>query len=444
VDNFTAARLTMALSLGFHIIFACIGMTMPFLMVISHWKWLKTKDETYLKLTKTWSKGVAIFFAIGAVSGTALSFELGLLWPGFMKHAGAIIGMPFSWEGTAFFVEAICIGLFLYGWNRINPVIHWISGLLVGISGVASGIFVVTANAWMNAPAGFDWINGQAYNIDPWKAMFNPAWISQGLHMTIAAFEATAFGVAGLHAILYMKNRSIILHKKAMTIALVIGSIAAIVQPLSGDFSAKDVAKRQPVKLAAMEGHFKTEKGAPLIVGGLPDKKSRTTDYGIKIPNGLSFLAYGDFNSEVKGLEEFPEENWPPVLITHLSFQVMVGLGTILALIGVLFWVFTWKWKHLLENKWFLYSVAISAPMGFIAVEAGWIVTEVGRQPWIIYEVMRTIDSVTPVPGQVFHLAAFSFVYTLLSVVAVWLMRRQIKALHNFGKEQNLKGETAI
>ncbi len=209
MDNLLAARSTMALSLGFHIIFACIGMTMPFLMVVSHWLYLKRKDEIYLKLTKTWSKGVAIFFAIGAVSGTALSFELGILWPGFMKYAGAIIGMPFSWEGTAFFVEAICIGLFLYGWNKINPYVHWFAGLMVGISGVLSGIFVVTANAWMNAPAGFDWVNGKAINIDPFAAMFNPAWVSQTSHMIIAAFEATAFAVAGLHAFLLLRGKNI-------------------------------------------------------------------------------------------------------------------------------------------------------------------------------------------------------------------------------------------
>ncbi len=209
MDNLLAARSTMALSLAFHIIFACIGMTMPFLMMTSHWLWLKKKNDSYLRLTKTWSKGVAIFFAIGAVSGTALSFELGLLWPGFMKHAGPVIGMPFSWEGTAFFIEAICIGLFLYGWNRLNRWVHWVSGLVVGISGVASGIFVVAANAWMNAPAGFDWINGKAENIDPFAAMFNPAFISQTSHMTIAAFEATSFAVAGLHALLLLKEKEL-------------------------------------------------------------------------------------------------------------------------------------------------------------------------------------------------------------------------------------------
>jgi cytochrome d ubiquinol oxidase subunit I len=437
MTDFLAARSTMSLSLGFHIIFACIGMTMPFLMVISHWLWLKRKDEVYLKLTKAWSKGVAIFFAIGAVSGTALSFELGLLWPGFMKHAGPIIGMPFSWEGTAFFVEAIFIGIFLYGWNKVNPYIHWLSGLLVGISGVVSGIFVVCANAWMNAPAGFDWVNGKATNIDPIAAMFNPAWVSQTSHMTIAAFVATSFAVAGLHAFLLIKNRGNKIHRKAVIIALSFGSIFAVLQPLIGDFSAKDVAKRQPVKLASMEGLFKTEKGAGLTIGGIPNEETQTTEYGIKVPNLLSFLAYGNFDAEVKGLNDFPEGNWPPVLIVHLAFQLMVACGFTLAALGILFWIIWFKWKDKLLDKKFLIITAICTPLGFIAVEAGWIVTEVGRQPWVIYNILKTVDSVTPVPGQVFHFLVFAIIYSVLSVVAFWLMNRQIKVLDKEGELAN-------
>jgi cytochrome d ubiquinol oxidase subunit I len=429
MTDFLAARSTMALSLGFHIIFACIGMTMPFLMVISHWFWLKRKDEVYLKLTKAWSKG----FAIGAVSGTALSFELGLLWPGFMKHAGPVIGMPFSWEGTAFFVEAIFIGIFLYGWDKVNPYVHWISGLLVGISGIISGIFVVCANAWMNAPAGFDLLNGQAINIDPLAAMFNPAWVSQTSHMIIAAFVATSFAVAGLHAFLLLKNRENKIHRRAIIIALSLGSIFAVLQPLSGDFSAKDVAKRQPIKLASMEGHFKTEKGAGLTIGGIPNEQNETTKYGIKIPYLLSFLAYGDFNAEVKGLDDFPKGNWPPVLVVHLAFQIMVACGFILAALGILFWILRFKWKDKVLSKRFLMITAICTPLGFIAVEAGWIVTEVGRQPWIIYNILKTVNSVTPVPGQVFHFSAFMVIYAILSIVAYWLMGRQIKVLDKEG-----------
>ncbi|MBU1822174.1 MAG: cytochrome ubiquinol oxidase subunit I, partial [Bacteroidetes bacterium] len=235
MEDLLAARLQMALSLGFHIIFACIGMTMPVLMAFSEWRWLRTGRQEYLDLAKAWSRGVAMFFAVGAVSGTVLSFELGLLFPGFMRHAGAIIGMPFSWEGTAFFVEAIALGVFLYGWDRLNKWVHWASGVVVGISGILSGIFVVSANAWMNSPAGFTWQNGQAENIDPVAAMFNDAWLSQALHMTLAAFVATAFAVAGVHAFLLLRSPGNVFHRTAVRMALSFGAVAALLQPLSGD-----------------------------------------------------------------------------------------------------------------------------------------------------------------------------------------------------------------
>src|SRR5215217_4527181 len=215
MDDFLAARLQMAFSLGFHIVFACIGMVMPFFMSVAHFYWLKTKKEVYKDVTKAWSKGVAIFFATGAVSGTVLSFELGLLWPTFMEHAGPIFGMPFSLEGTAFFIEAIALGFFLYGWGRFNKWFHFFTGVVVGISGLASGILVVAANAWMNSPAGFDYQNGQYLNIDPIKAMFNDAWFSQALHMTLAAFTATGFAVAGLHALMILKKQHTDFHYKS-------------------------------------------------------------------------------------------------------------------------------------------------------------------------------------------------------------------------------------
>ena len=270
MDNLIAARSQMALSLGFHIIFAAIGVAMPFLMATSHWLYLKRKDEKYRILTKAWSKGVAIFFAVGAVSGTLLSFELGLLWPEFMVHAGPIIGMPFSLEGTAFFLEAIALGIFLYGWGRIKPWTHWTSGLVVGLSGLASAFFVICANGWMNSPAGFDWNGGNPINIDPWAAMFNDAAFIQGLHMVVAAFEAVGFAVAGVHAVLWLKTRHS-LHQSAVKIAFVFAAAAALMQPLIGDFAAKSVARRQPVKLAAMEALFETQRGAPLLIGGFPD-----------------------------------------------------------------------------------------------------------------------------------------------------------------------------
>ncbi|RKS53661.1 cytochrome bd-I ubiquinol oxidase subunit 1 apoprotein [Gillisia mitskevichiae] len=430
MDNLDAARLQMAFTLIFHIVFACIGMVMPFFMVVAHKKWLNTRNPIYLKLTKSWQKGVAIFFVTGAVSGTALSFELGLLWPEFMKHAGPIIGMPFSLEGVAFFVEAIALGFYLYGWDKIPEKFHWITGIIVGVSGVASGILVVSANAWMNAPSGFDYINGEFLNIDPVQALFNPAWFTQALHMTLAAFTATGFAVAGIHAYQVYKNRQVELHKKAFKIAITFGAIAAILQPFSGDLSAKDIAQRQPAKLAAMEAHYETQKGAPLYIGGIVDAEKKEVSYKLEIPKALSFLAFGDFNAEVKGLNDFPQDEIPKVPIVHYAFQTMVGIGTLLLLCGILFFV-SLKKKKWWNNKkyWLLFTVL--APLGFIALEAGWIVTETGRQPWIIHNIMKTEDAVTPMPGMIYSFYMYMAVYALLTIAVTWLMSRQIKSLNN-------------
>ena len=426
MDDLLAARLQMAVSLGFHIVFACIGMAMPLLMAIAEYRWIKTGRVVYRDLAKAWSKGVAIFFAVGAVSGTVLSFELGLLWPTFMEHAGPIFGMPFSWEGTAFFVEAIAIGLFLYGWERLNRWVHWATGVVVCVSGVASGIFVVAANGWMNSPSGFDWVNGRAINIDPVAAMFNDAWFSQALHMTLASFAATGFAVAGLHAVLLLRRPGNLFHTTALAIALTVGAAAAVLQPLSGDISAKDIAQRQPEKLAAMEAHYHTSRPADLIIGGIPNDREQRVDYALRIPGMLGFLAHGDFNAEVTGLDAFPPENRPPVLITHIAFQIMVGAGMIMAAVGLIFFFARWKRPDWLGRRIFLWAIAIAGPLGFIAVEAGWTVTEVGRQPWIIYGVMRTSDAVSPMPGLQYAFYLVTAIYLILTLVLVWLMKRQI------------------
>ncbi|WP_236975571.1 cytochrome ubiquinol oxidase subunit I [Membranihabitans maritimus] len=430
MDDFLAARLQMAFSLGWHIVFACIGMAMPFFMAYAEWKWMKTGDILYMDLAKSWSKGVAIFFAVGAVSGTLLSFELGLLWPEFMEHAGPIIGMPFSLEGTAFFLEAIALGVFLYGWDRVSPRIHWISGLVVGVSGIFSGIFVVAANGWMNSPTGFEYANGVFSNIDPVHAMFNEAWIPQALHMTFAAFASTGFAVAGIHAVYIMRNKKIRFHYEAAKIALLFGCIAAFAMPVTGDIAAKSVAERQPAKLAAMEAHFHTEEKASLIIGGIPDEENKEVNYAIEIPGALSFLAHGNFNEEVIGLDRIPEEEHPPVTITHFAFQIMVGFGMLMMLIGVVYFWKRWKGKSILDYKWGLWTIVLAMPIGFVALEAGWIVTEVGRQPWIIYGIMKTKDALTSMPGIQYSLLTVMVVYTFLTSVIIWLMRRQITSIH--------------
>jgi cytochrome d ubiquinol oxidase subunit I len=426
VPDLLAARSQMGISLAFHIVFAVVGIAMPVMMVVAERRWQVTGHAIYLDLAKRWAKGTAILFAVGAVSGTVLSFELGLLWPGFMRFAGAIIGMPFSLEGFAFFTEAIFLGVYLYGWGRIPPKAHLVAGALVAVSGTLSGVFVVIANAWMNAPAGFELVNGHAVNVDPLAAMANPAALSQTIHMTLAAYAATGFAVAGIHAFFLLKDPANAFHRRALAIALIVGAPAALLQPLSGDFSARHVARHQPAKLAAMEALFVTRAGAPLSLGGWPDMEARETRFAVRIPYGLSLLAFHDPGAVVKGLDTVPRDEWPNVAAVHLSFQVMVGLGSYLALVALWAGWLAWRRSDLARSRWLMRAVALATPMGFIAVEAGWMVTELGRQPWVIHGVLKTADAVTPMPGLVVPFLVFTLLYCFLGVIVVWLLYRQI------------------
>jgi cytochrome bd ubiquinol oxidase subunit I len=426
MSDLLAARSQMAVSLYFHILFAVTGIGMPLLMVVAEWRYRRTGDPVSLDLAKRWGKGTAILFAVGAVSGTVLSFELGLLWPRFMELAGPVIGMPFSLEGFAFFLEGIFIGVYLYGWDRISPRAHLLAGVMVAVSGAASGIFVVIANAWMNAPTGFDLVHGRLTHVDPIAGMLNPMAFQQALHMTIASYAATGFAVAGIHAFLLLFDRTNAFHRRALAVALLVGAPAAVLQPLSGDLSARAVADNQPAKLAAMESHFETARRVPLVIGGIPDLDRRETRYAIRIPGGLSLLAFHDFNARVKGLEEFPRADWPNVAIVHTAFQLMVGLGSLLALLALWAGFLAIRRRDLSANVWLLRALALAAPVGFICIEAGWTVTEVGRQPWVVYGILRTADAVTPMPGLIVPFLGFSLLYCFLGVIVVWLLYRQI------------------
>lgn len=428
MSDLLAARSQMAMSLGFHIVFAVIGIAMPLMMVVAEWKWLRTKEEIYLTLAKRWAKGTAILFAVGAVSGTVLSFELGLLWPQFMRYAGAIIGMPFSLEGFAFFLEAIFLGIYLYGWKRVSPWTHWAAGVIVACSGMISGVFVVTANAWMNTPAGFDIINGKPGNIDPLAAMLNPAALQEVIHMIIAAYAAVGFAVAAVHAFMLRRDPQNPFHRRAFGIAFSLAAVMALLQPVSGDFLGREVAHFQPAKLAAMEGQFKTQTHAPLHIGGLPDPQAETTRYALEIPDALSFLVYHRTDGEVKGLEAFPRDQWPPVITVHIAFQLMVACGMAMmltALVGA--WLALRK-KKPCDQRWFLRLVMFCGPLGIVAVETGWTVTEVGRQPWVIYGIMRTADAVTPMPRLIVPFLFFTALYCFLAVIVVFLLRQQVLA----------------
>jgi cytochrome d ubiquinol oxidase subunit I len=426
MPDLLAARSQMAISLAFHIIFAVVGIGMPLLMVLAEWRWRATHDPVYLELARRWAKGTAILFAVGAVSGTVLSFELGLLWPRFMEMAGPIIGMPFSLEGFAFFTEAIFLGIYLYGRARIPPKAHIGAGMLVAFSGVLSGIFVVIANAWMNTPTGFKVVSGQLTDLDPIRAMLNPAAFQQTLHMTLAAYAATGLAVSAVHALFLLGDPMNAFHRRALQIGLMVGTPAALLQPVSGDISARNVAEYQPAKLAAMESVFETRRAAPLLVGGLPDMERREVRLGIEIPYGLSLLAYHDPQAEVKGLDQVPREDWPNITIVHLAFQTMVGLGSYMALVALWVTITALRRRDVPQNRLLLKAIILAGPMGFLAIEAGWVVTEVGRQPWIISGVLRTAEAVTPMPGLVVPFTLITLLYLFLGAIVGWMLYSQI------------------
>jgi cytochrome bd ubiquinol oxidase subunit I len=423
MDDLLAARIQMGVSLGFHMVFAALGIGLPTLLACAEGLWLRTGRPEYLALARRWSKATAVLFAIGAVSGTALSFELGLLWPRFMAFAGGIIGPAFALEGYAFFLEAIFIGLYLYGWDRLSPAMHWFCGVMVALSGMASGILVVSANAWMQHPVGFRLLGGQPTEVDPVRALFNPAWAVMAVHSTIATLIATAFGVAAVYAGGYLRGGSGDYQRRALQLTLVLGAVAAVAQPLSGDFNARYLSRAQPTKLAAMEAQFQTERGAPLRIGGWPDVERREVRYVIEIPYGLSLLTYHDPHATIAGLEAFPRDQWPNVPLTHVAFQLMVGSGLFLVAVSLLYWLWAWR-RSGTPPRWLLWGITAAGPLAFVALESGWIVTEAGRQPWVIRGIMRTSEAVTTAPGVVFTMVAFVTLYLLLATALVWLLLR--------------------
>ncbi|NOJ77822.1 cytochrome ubiquinol oxidase subunit I [Myxococcus xanthus] len=420
------ARAQMGLSLAFHIVFAAAGVALPVLMVLSDWKGRRTGDADYQKLSQKLAKGTAILFAVGAVSGTVLSFELGLLWPEFMGQYGEVIGLPFSLEGVAFFTEAIFLGIYLYGRERVSPGMHMFSGVMVAVSGAASAFFVTLVNTFMNHPSGFTPSASGPVDVQPLVAMFSPGWQYQTAHVLLSCYQASAFAMAGIHAFVLLRHPGAAFHRKALSVALPLACVTALLQPVVGDLSAKHVAKAQPVKLAAMEGQFETERGAPLRLGGLPNVETGEVPYAVDIPKGLSILAFADPDAEVKGLNAFPRDEWPPVAKVHVAFQVMVGTGSAMALLALVTLGWRWRKKAWPHGRKMMWAWLLSGPLGVVAMEAGWLVTEWGRQPWIVRGVMRTAEAVTPVP----HLAApfwtFTAVYLFLGVTVVTLLVRQV------------------
>lgn len=430
MDNAVAARASMGASLGFHIIFAVLGVGLPALLVAAEGLGLWRRDEVWLRLARRWAKGFGIVFAVGAVSGTVLSFELGLLWPAFMRLSGSIIGLPFSAEGVAFFLEAIFLGLYLYGWERLSPLAHWLCGLPLVVSGAASALFVTTVNAWMNTPAGFRLAHGQVVAVDPWRAILNPSTPDETMHVLLSAFATTGFGVAAVYAVGILRGRTDALHRRGLALSLAMGALATPLLGLTGDASARFVATAQPAKLAAMEALFRTTTGAPLTIGGLPDPRTGQIHFGLPIPHALSLLiTITNPNARITGLDAFPRRDWPAVPAVHLAFDTMVGTGFALLGVGVWFWLAYWRGKTVPTQRLLLLATVIAGPLSFLGMEAGWLVTEFGRQPWVVYGVLRTADAATTAPGVMVFFLIFLAIYAGLALTTARLLLRL--ARHN-------------
>jgi cytochrome bd ubiquinol oxidase subunit I len=430
MSNLLAARAQMGMSLAFHIIFSALGVGLPLLLCLAEGLALKYRDPDWMLLTRRWTKAAAILFAIGAVSGTILSFELGLLWPTYTKFAGAVVGLPFALEGFAFFLEAIFLGLYLYGWDRLSPLAHWLCSFPIWISGLASAWFIVSVNSWMNTPAGFVLTkDGRVIDINPWQAMFNPATPYETIHMMLSCYVATGFAVAAVYAWTMLHGKRTDYYRKALLLAMAMGAIAIPLQIISGDANARFLAQAQPTKLAAMEGLFHTGNGVPLRLGGLIDPSTGQVYYAIEIPHGLSFLATGDPNGKVQGLDAVPRSDWPILEATHLSFDGMVACGMFALFIGLLFWFFVWRKKRAWqESRLMLWGILLTGPLSFLAIELGWMVTEFGRQPWVIVHYLRTANAVTTAPGLNISFLVFSLIYVLLSFALIRLLIRHARS----------------
>ncbi|MEM9713648.1 MAG: cytochrome ubiquinol oxidase subunit I [Actinomycetota bacterium] len=417
-----AARNQMALSLGWHIVLACFGVAFPAMIFVLHRRGLRG-DDAALELAKRWSKVAAVLFAIGAVSGTILSFEMGLLWPGLMERFGDVVGLAFALEGIAFFVEAIFLGIYIYGWKRLPGHAHSLMLLPVMAAGFLGTFFVVSVNAWMNAPTGFDIVDGEVVDVDPLAAIFNGAVWWQYLHMLLAAYMVVGFCVAAVYAAGRLRGRDDRLHRLGLLVPLAFAAVATPLQPIVGHFAGQRIADDQPVKLAAIEGLYETETAAPLILGGIYTDDELRYGIEIPIPGLLSFLAQNDGTAEVVGLDSVPEEDRPPVNVVRFAYQLMVGIGSSLVLL-VAWFALTWRRRREPPaSPWFLRAVVVAGPAAVVAMEAGWVTTEVGRQPWIVHEVLRTRDAVTDAGWIWISLGVLVVVYAAMTIGAVMVLR---------------------
>jgi cytochrome d ubiquinol oxidase subunit I len=417
------ARQLQALSLTVHLPLVCFGLAFPSLVLFAEWRYLRTGDTVYRTIAQRWSKVMLTLFAVGVVTGTILSFEFGILWPNFIGTFGNVFGLGFALEGFSFFLEAIFIGIYVYGWDRLAPRLHLLSGVPVVIAGITGSTFVIAVNAWMNHPSGFRLQHGRAVDVHPWAALFGNSFLWQELvHMYLGAYMVVGFLVAGWYALCRLRGRFGRYERAALLIPLAAAALVSPVEVIVGDWAAREVSKDQPIKLAAMEGLGRTTKGAPEHLLGWYENGE--VKYGVKIPHLLSLLADHSWNATIRGLDTVPPRDRPPVNVERFSFQTMVAIGTALALLAVVYLLVRLRRRQLPRSPWFYRAVIAAGPLALVAAVAGWITTEVGRQPWIVYGVMRTSEAVTGANGIPVGYATLAAVYVALGVAVAWVLRR--------------------
>jgi cytochrome bd ubiquinol oxidase subunit I len=420
------ARQMQALSFSVHIPLVCFGIAFPAIILFVEWLYLRTGDELYRTLARRWTRVMAALFAVGVITGTILSFEMGLLWPQFTSTFGSVFGLGFAIEGFSFFMEAIFIGIYVYGWDRLSRRAHFLSGIPIAISGFTGSLMVIAVNAWMNHPSGFRLVGGKAVDVHPLAALFGNSFLWPELvHMYIAGYIVTGFLLAGAYAFARLRRGSAPpsrYERTALAIPLAIAALASPVQVLIGDWAAREIAVSQPVKLAAIEGLHSTTKGAPEHLLGWYTQGQ--VKYGIRIPKMLSLLAFHNPNATVKGLDTVPADRRPPVNVVRVSFQLMVGIGTLLALLGAFYLLVRLRRRRMPESVWFYRALLLAGPASVVALIAGWVTTEVGRQPWVVYKVMLTSQAVTGARGIPVGYATLALVYVGVALGVVWILRR--------------------
>src|SRR5215211_952817 len=428
-DYLLEARQMQALSFAVHIPLVCFGIAFPTLVLVVEWLHLRTGDPLYRQLAKRWSKAMLALFAVGVVTGTILSFEMGLLWPGFMSAFGDVFGLGFALEAISFFVEAIFIAIYVYGWGRLSPRLHLLSGIPVAVAGITGSLMVLSVNAWMQNPSGFRLEGGRAVDVEPVAALFGNSYLwPEFIHMYLAAYMVVGFLIAGAYAWAWLRGRRSRYVTRALTVALTAAAVAAPAQIVVGDWIARQVAEDQPTKLAAFEGLGETQRGAAIHIGGWYDEDTGEVRYGIELPRLLALLAYHDPDAEVQGLSEVPADERPPVNVVRITFQAMVGIGVFLALLGSVHLYRMVRRRGLPSSPWFFRAVILAGPLAVVALIAGWVTTEVGRQPWVVYGVMRTEEAVTGADGILVGYATLALVYAGLLVAVIWILRRLSRA----------------